>query len=300
MTDRTKPSVVSGQYASLASGLKMHYASAGERGRPLVIFLHGFPQAWFAWEALLPRHAHTHYCVAPDMRGFNLSDKPKAIADYRIDRLTRDMVEFVAALGYEQAIFVAHDWGGAVAYSTAIASPTLMTRLMIINAPHPVPFARALASDAAQQRASAYMNRLRMPGVEESLLADDCAALLKMFRSPNDGWLTPAVAARYQAAWQQPGALTGALNYYRASPLYPPIGDDAGAAGISLVASEFVVKVPTTILWGLADSALLPVLLDGLDSLIPDLCFVRMPGASHWLIHEQPDAVNAEIDRFIG
>lgn len=291
--------VQDGQMIRLASGISLHYASAGQPGAPLVVFLHGFPQAWFAWETLLPLAASHHYCVAPDMRGFNRSDRPAAVADYRIDRLVRDMVELVHGLGYENALFVAHDWGGAVAFSTAIAHPTLMRRLMILNAPHPVPFAKGLARDPAQQRASAYMNDLRAPDCEARLLVNDCEALLSKFRSSSGDWLTPELAARYREAWRQPGALTGALNYYRASPLYPPIGDDPGAAGLTLDPSAFIVRVPTTVVWGMDDTALLPTLLDGLDEWIPDLTIVRIPGASHWLIDERPDAIATQLLRFL-
>ncbi len=291
--------VQDGQMIRLASGISLHYASAGQPGAPLVVFLHGFPQAWFAWETLLPLAASRHYCVAPDMRGFNRSDRPAAVADYRIDRLVRDMVELVHGLGYQDALFVAHDWGGAVAFSTAIAHPTLMRRLMILNAPHPVPFAAGLARDPAQQRASAYMNDLRAPDCESRLLADDCEALLSKFRSSPGDWLTPELAARYREAWRQPGALTGALNYYRASPLYPPIGDDPGAAALTLDPAAFIVRVPTTVVWGMDDTALLPTLLDGLDEWIPDLTIVRIPGASHWLIDERPDAIATQLLRFL-
>lgn len=291
--------VQAGRYLQLASGITLHYASCGEKGKPLVVFLHGFPEAWFAWEAMLPLGAAHCFCVAPDLRGFNLSDKPAQVSDYRIDKLIGDMENLVHGLGYEQAIFVAHDWGGAVAFSTAIAKPALVRRLMVLNAPHPIPFARGLKSDPAQQAASAYMNALRAPGSEAELLADDCAALLAKFAGANDRWLTPTVAQRYRDAWRQPGAMTGSVNYYRASPLYPPTGDDRGAAAITLVPGDFRVTVPTTVVWGMDDRALLPSLLDGLSSLIPSLQIIRIEGASHWLIHEQPETVAGHVRRFL-
>lgn len=288
-----------GQFARLASGQQLHYAQAGEPGAPLVVFLHGFPQAWFAWEEQMALSGQTHYCVAPDMRGFNLSDKPAGLEAYRIDRLVNDIVELIHSLGYSQAALVAHDWGGAVAWSVAIARPDVLNKLMILNAPHPVPFARALAHDRAQQQASQYMLALRAPQAESRLLADNCAALLRFFRSPHDQWLTAELADKYRAMWTIPGSLTGALSYYRASPLVPPSPGHPGAGSLSLEPADFFVKVPTTVVWGLGDSALLPVLLDGLDEVVETLKVVTVEQASHWLIHEFPERVAREIAQFL-
>jgi len=293
------PVVSSGHYAQLPSGQKLHYAKAGELGRPLALFLHGFPQAWFAWEDQLAPAASTHFCVAPDLRGFNLSDKPAGLKAYRIDRLVQDVIELIDVLGYETADLIAHDWGGAVAWSVAIARPDKLNNLMILNAPHPVPFANALAHDPAQQAASQYMLELRAPDAEQKMLANDCAALLDKFRAGNSQWLTDSLADRYRKAWREPGAMTGALAYYRASPLMPPTDQATGASGLSLDPAEFTVKVPTTVVWGMQDVALLPVLLEGLEELVPDLRLHRLEQASHWLVHEQPASVAAEIAHFL-
>ena len=292
--------VTSGHFATLPSGQKLHYAKAGDTSRPLAIFLHGFPQAWFAWEAQLPLSAKTHFCVAPDLRGFNLSDKPSDLKAYRIDRLVNDVVELIDALGYETAELIAHDWGGAVAWSTAIARPDKLGHLMILNAPHPIPFARALAHDAAQQAASQYMLELRAPDAEQKMLANDCDVLLDKFRAGDALWLNESVAQRYRDAWRQPGAMTGMLAYYRASPLMPPTDSAPGAAGLRLDPADFKVTVPTTVIWGMQDVALLPILLEGLEDLVPDLTLRTVDNASHWLVHEQPDIVAAEIETFLG
>lgn len=292
-------SVSSGHFAQLPSGQKLHYAKAGEAGRPLAIFLHGFPQAWFAWEDQLALSGQTHFCVAPDLRGFNLSDKPTELKAYRIDRLVQDVVELIEVLGYDKAELIAHDWGGAVAWSVAIARPDKLNHLMILNAPHPVPFANALANDPAQQAASQYMLELRAPDAEQAMLANDCAVLLDKFRAGNAHWLTDAVADRYRQAWQQPGAMTGALAYYRASPLMPPTADKAGATGFTLNPADFMVNVPTTVIWGMQDVALLPVLLEGIEDLVPNLTLQTVEQASHWLLHEQPAIVAAAIAKFL-
>ena len=293
-------SIIAGQFARLRSGITLHYASAGQRGRPLLLFLHGFPEFWFAWRDMLPRFAHDHYVVAPDMRGYNLSDKPASVAAYRIDSLVDDVHGLIEALGYDAADLVAHDWGGAVAFAAVLSRPESFRRLMVLNAPHPVLFARALAHDARQQAASAYMLALREPAADESLMADDCEPLLSMFRvAGKDAWLTAEVADAYRAAWRTPGGIRGMLNYYRASPLMPPSPGAPGAAGVRLDPARFVVRVPTTVVWGQQDNMLLPVLLDGLAAMVPGHTLVRVTEATHWLVHEKPERVAAEISAFL-
>jgi pimeloyl-ACP methyl ester carboxylesterase len=169
--------------------------------------------------------------------------------------------------------------------------PDLLKRLLIINSPHPVAFLRELRDNPAQQAASAYMNRLCQPDAESLLARDDFARLLRMLGSA--GWLTPALRERYREGWRQ--GLTGALNYYRASPLRPPTGPADNLHSLLLSDEDFTVRVPTTVLWGEQDQALLPGLLHGLDRWVPDLRIVRVPEASHWLIHEAPDRVIALI-----
>lgn len=152
------------QFADLPNGTRLHYASAGRRGAPLMLFVHGFPEFWYAWEAQLAAFGDTHFAVAPDMRGYNLSSKPAEVDAYRPKPLVQDLEQFIAALGYDSAIVVAHDWGGAICWNLAIQHPERVARLVIVNSPHPWVFANALLSDPAQQAASAYMNWLRQPG----------------------------------------------------------------------------------------------------------------------------------------
>jgi pimeloyl-ACP methyl ester carboxylesterase len=293
--------ITEGQYCEVSPGIRLHYASCGQPGRPLVLFLHGFPEYWGAWRDLLPLIGDEFYAVAPDLRGFNLSTKPAEVAAYKVPHLIADVVGLVAALGYRRTVLVAHDWGGAVGWAVAIARPDLVERLVILNAPHAVPFQRALASDPEQQAASLYMNWLRTPGAEAALAADGFARLEAFFRKvgPAD-WFAGATRDDYHRAWGQPGALTGGCNYYRASPLYPPTRDDPGAAKLSLREDDFTVRVPTLVIWGERDQALRPVLLDGLDRVVPDLRIERLPQATHWLVHEQPRAIAASIRRFCG
>ena len=293
--------IATGQYAELGNGIRLHYASCGERDRPLMIFLHGFPEYWGAWEELLPLFGDTHHAVAPDLRGFNLSSKPSEVSAYRAREIVADLERFLAHFGRDHAIVVAHDWGGAVAWQWAIAKPERIEKLVMLNSPHPIPFARDLVSSPAQQQASAYMNWLRQPGSEGALAKDDYRLLdgffLQMHR-PDAPWYTADRAARYHAVWER--GLTGGVNYYRASPLYPPTPAEPGPAALRLKPEDFRVRVPTLVLWGEADTALPVTLLEGLDELVDDLTVCRLPRATHWLAHEEPAEVARLIRAFIG
>ncbi len=297
---RVSPPVSSGHFAQVQPGVRLHYAAAGDPTRPLMLMLHGFPEFWGAWQALMPRFSSDFHVVAPDLRGYNLSDKPAGVESYRASRLIADVSGLVRALGHDRCVLVAHDWGGAIAWSVAIACPELVERLVILNAPHPVPFARALATDDAQIRASAYMNWLRRPG-SESVLADDGFARLERMLTGEQvpAWFDPATRERYRQAWAQAGALEAAVNWYRASPLHPATDSEPGASALALDAARFRVTAPTLVIWGERDTALLPVLLDGLDSLVARLRVVRLASATHWLVHEVPERIATEIADFL-
>jgi pimeloyl-ACP methyl ester carboxylesterase len=290
--------------AAIATGLmvptgpeiELHCASCGDAGKPLLLMLHGFPECWFAWADMMVRFADRYHVVAPDLRGFNLSSKPTTVEAYRASESVQDLVALIAALGHSSATVIAHDWGGAVAWGLAIARPELVERLIILNSPHPVPFARALAGDAAQQAASRYMNWLRAPGSEIALAENDFDRMDRLFiRFGAAGWFE-SMRQRYHQAWSQPGALQAMLNWYRATPLHPPTADDPGAGRLVLDPAKFRVEVPTRVIWGMDDPALLPVLLDGLEEFGDDLRIRRLPGLTHWLVHEAPDQVAAAIE----
>jgi len=288
-----------GQYATLPNGTRLHYASAGEAGRPLLLFLHGFPEFWFAWNEQLAEFGQDYFAVAPDLRGFNLSDMPSDVAAYKPRLIMQDITQLIAYLGYADCIMVAHDWGGAVAWNIAITHPEFISKLIIINATHPYPFAMALVNDPGQQAASAYMNWLRNPGSEQALAKDNFRVMeqfmLGMGEQPE--WFDDAIRERYHACWAR--GLTGGVNYYRASPLHPPTPEDAGADRLSLDPANFHVRVPVRVIWGEKDKALLPSLLDGLDDLVDDLNIERLPNASHWVVHEYPATINEYLHRFL-
>ncbi|MFI4982712.1 MAG: alpha/beta fold hydrolase, partial [Nevskiales bacterium] len=279
--------------------VRLHYARAGSG--PLILFLHGFPEFWYCWKNQLEEFGRDHLAVAPDLRGFNLSDRPAEVKQYKARILIEDVHALAAHFGQEKFVLVAHDWGGAVAWGYAMAHPQTLHKLVIVNSPHPVPFARELAHNPAQQAASQYMNLLRSDKAERVLSENNYARLLNMTLN---GWgrgsIDETEQGAYLEAWSQPGALTGSLNYYRASPLYPPIGDDPGAKAVALDPAEFMVRVPTLVVWGMRDTALLPGNLDGLEACVPDLRIERLPEASHWVMHEEPGRLNQLIREFIG
>lgn len=285
-------------YADL-DGIRLHYVDAGEG--PLMLFVHGFPEFWYAWKNQLEEFSRDHHAVALDMRGHNLSDKPADVKAYRPKHLVADLRNLIDHLGGRPCIVVAHDWGGAAAWNLAAAHPEYIEKLVIINSPHPVTFARELRDNPAQVEASRYMLWLRQKGAAERLAENDCARLAAMLsKSTTDAaWLTEDLLTRYRDAWSQPGALDCSLNYYRASPLHPATPEEPGAAGLELDPTQFVVRVPTLVIWGERDTALLPGLLDGLDELVTDLTVKRIPDGSHWVIHEHPAEVNRMIREFI-
>ncbi len=291
------PAIRTGCFVEVQPGIRLHYAETGEAGRPLIVFLHGFPEFWGAWKDILPTFSASWHAVAPDLRGYNLSSKPPEVADYRIDALVADIEGLITALGHPNCVLVAHDWGGAVAWAVAMTRSVRVRRLVILNAPHPVPFARLLAANADQRQASTYIDFLRSPGSEDQLAAQDFARLESFLSADGASatWYNAGTRQAYHEAWAQPGALRSAVNYYRATPLRAA---SATARIPVLDPLQFMVRVPTRVIWGERDRALLPSLLDGLDEVVPDLETVRLPRATHWLIHEDPERIAALIKEF--
>ena len=281
------------------NGQNLHYVTVGS-GK-LMLFVHGFPEFWYEWHNQLDEFCQDHQAVALDMRGYNLSSKPDAVEQYRAKYLIEDLRALIEHLGHKKCILVAHDWGGAAAWTFAASYPDYVEKLIIINAPHTATFARELTNNPAQQAASQYMLLFRMEKAERVMSENNYARLIGMLKSAgsNCDWLTDDVKAKYIEAWSQPGAVTGGLNYYRSSPLYPSTTDDPGASAIKIDPARVTVTMPTLVIWGDADTALLPSLLDGLEEYVPKLTLKRIPNGSHWVIHEQPELVNGYIRAFI-
>src|SRR4051794_3936089 len=257
------------------NGIDLHVRSMGDGGAPLILFLHGFPEYSGAWDEVLPAFAGAFHAVAPDQRGYARSSKPEGLEAYRIKHLVRD----VLALGEHYSpgrpfVLVAHDWGASVAYATAIAAPGRIAKLVVINGVHPGPFQRALVEDEAQRKASAYIHYLRAPEAEARLSANNFEKLLGMLsRFGPQPWLTPARRAGYLEAWGQPGALTGMLNWYRATPIVvPKEGEAVDPAEVpKLEPAQLRVRMPHLVVWGMDDRALLPVARATLGDYCDDL-----------------------------
>jgi len=290
----------SASFATLPNGICLHYTSRGTPGQPLALFLHGFPEYCGAWDELLPIFGSDYFAVAPDLRGYNLSSQPRDLDAYRLRSVVEDLVELIVGLGYERAAVIGHDWGGSAAWRLASAHPERIERLVILNAPHPNALARELSCNPAQQAASRHVNWLRSPDMEDALAADEFARLKDWLRSmPRAGhaWLTPARLQRYVEVWQR--GLTGALNYYRASPLHPAAESSEATAALRLNAEHFFVGVPTLVLWGMRDESLVPELLDGLEQWVPGVLIERFAAATHWIVHEEPRRVAERVLAFL-
>jgi len=287
---------------SLGNGIDLSCRAAGRRGDPVLVFLHGFPEAAFVWDELLEHFSDRYRCVAPNLRGYERSSAPEDVEAYRAKHLIADISSLIDALGGELAALVAHDWGGALAWGLAAQRPEAIRRLVIVNSPHTATFLRELRHNPAQQAASAYMNFLCRPDAEKLLSENDFARLWPFFtnmgaadpRREGGGWLTEEMRDRYRAVWAT--SLRGGCNYYRASPLRPPLGPDDPVMKIEFAPAAVTSHVPTLVIWAEDDTALPVALLDGLEAYVPSLRVVRVPGATHWIVHERPAFVAAQIE----
>ena len=265
---------------------------------PRVLLLHGFPEAAFVWDEVMERLAGVAHCVAPNLRGYERSSAPAGVEAYRVKHLVADVAALIEALGAPVDLLVAHDWGGAVAWALAAQRPQFTRQLLIVNSPHPATFLRELRDNPVQRAASAYMNFLCRPDAA-ALLAENDFARLWPFLTGMGGaaWLTDALRAQYRALWRQ--GLDGALNYYRASPLRPPLATTDAIHTLVFPPALVTVRVPTTVLWGDADTALPPALLAGLEAFVSPLELRRVAGASHWIVHEQPAMVADTVEQLV-
>jgi len=273
------------RYAEV-NGVKLHYVEQGKG--EVILFLHGFPEFWYEWKDLIPEFAKDHHAVAPDMRGYNLSSMPEPVESYRVPVIVEDVRALAAKLKARKFVLVGHDWGGVIAWAFAAAHPEMLDKLVIVNAPHPAVFARELASNPAQQKASAYFNLFSSPQAETFLGQNDFAALQGVMKP----WAPPAVLQEYLADWRR--GLTGGLNYYRAARLHSPV-DGGQAPPANGLPSMQVIETPTLVIWGEKDTALLTGNLNGLDEYVKNLTVRRVPDGTHWVIHEK----TAEVIRYM-
>jgi pimeloyl-ACP methyl ester carboxylesterase len=267
----------------------LHVAESGPTTGPPVILLHGFPEFWFGWRHQIHALAEAgHHVIVPDQRGYNLSDKPKAVGEYDLDRLAGDVLGLAHSLGLTQFAIVGHDWGAAVAWWLAERHPDRVRRLAVMNAPHPAIWRQAMDEDPEQRRLSRYVRLLGIRALPEMILwAGRYRGLIDPLKDSVPPPSTDEIA-RYREAWQQPGALSGMINWYRAilrRKLAPPA---TGSIGI-----------PTQIVWGGKDKYTLSRLADASRALCRRGNLTIFPSATHWVQHDEAERVNMILLEFL-
>lgn len=285
----------------LSTGVTLNVGTAGPEHGPALILLHGFPESHRTWRGLVPLLQDRYRLIMPDQRGFAGSDAPQDKDEYKTDKIVADLFALVDRLGLEDFTLVGHDWGGAVAWAAALRNDPRLKRLVISNAPHPVIFQKSLIEDNAQRAASQYITAFRAPGFEKAVEAMGWETFFeKSFSGHVDlALIPPAERAEYIAEWSQPGVFNAMLNWYRAAAVMVPPPSVTVPLPDFLLRAFPKVAVPTLVVWGLRDKALLPLQLDGLETLVERLTIVRVEDAGHFLPWEKPEAVAAPLRSFL-
>lgn len=274
-----------------SNGINLHIAVAGPEDGPLVVLLHGFPEFWFGWKNQIQPLAEKGYrVVAPDQRGYNLSDKPEGIDNYTVDHLRDDVIGIIEHFKKESAIVIGHDWGGAVAWHLAATHPEYVDKLIVLNIPHPKAMPRVLKKNPLQWMKSSYIAFFQLPNLPEKALGmgEFKAMRQSIEQTSKKNTFSPHEMEQYKAAWSQSDALTAMLNWYRAI-----------RRGSFRQIPETKIKVPVRIIWGLGDQFLSPMLAKESMSFCEEVNLAFVGEATHWIQHEQPDIVNRLIDQFI-
>jgi pimeloyl-ACP methyl ester carboxylesterase len=282
-------------YAAVNS-IRLHYAESGSGDR-LVILLHGFPEFWYAWQKQLIALSEKFHVVAPDMRGYNLSDKPSRVEDYRIDKLVADVIGLLDHFGAKQAAIVGHDWGAGVAWAIAQKYPERVSRLAVLQVPLQAAWRANLT--LKQFMRSWYMFFFQIPRLPEWLIArQNFRAIERTFQEKvgRKNSFTQQDLERYKEAVRQPGALTAAVNYYRAN-LFDRLlvrNQTKDKQGVGRI------QVPTLFIYGEQDFAIIPATVRDLEKYIDaDYSEVRIPDSGHWVQNEAPEEVNAALLEFL-
>ncbi|GAC1519478.1 MAG: alpha/beta hydrolase [Herpetosiphon sp.] len=257
-----------------------------------MVLLHGFPEFWYSYRAQIPVLAEHYTVVVPDLRGYNLSSKPLPVLDYALPVLVQDVVQLIRSFGVLQAHLVGHDWGGAIAWQTALSVPAVVQSLTVLNIPHPRLFIQNLLTNPRQMLRSWYIGLFQLPWLPEWIIrAANYRFVEQAFRgmAVHPESFGDDVVAHYKAALAQPGAARAAVNYYRAAR--------TGTAEMTFV--DPVAKMPVQVIWGEQDTALGKELNDGLARYVPDLTIHFIPDASHWVQQDRPDLVNQYLLDFL-
>ncbi|AZG75164.1 alpha/beta hydrolase [Shewanella livingstonensis] len=304
----------------VVDNVNIHYVESAKKTtqKPMqtLIFLHGFPEYWGSWKQQLNYFSDSYRVIAPDLPGYNQSDKPSEAGFYAVPNLIAFMAKFIAAISPTQpVILVAHDWGGAIAWPLAAFHPQLISKLIILNAAHPSTFTREMINNPIQRQKSAYIHQLISPCGESLVEKDDFNYLTEhIMVSTKEGVFTDEVRAQYRQVWRQDGAINGMLQYYRAMPqlaAHEPDDESENLSNKQPVHSAQIkntaeikipnirINIPTLVLWGEQDLAFVNDNLNDLNRYVANCTLIRFPNTSHWLHHERPDEVNRAIAEFI-
>ncbi|MFZ1813257.1 MAG: alpha/beta hydrolase [Rhizobiaceae bacterium] len=275
----------------------------GQDPRTPIVFLHGFPEFWRAWEPVFRPLASDYQIIALDQRGFNLSDAPADVSNYTTRKLVGDLVALTSQLlGKRAFVLAGHDWGASVAYAAAIGFPQMVRALVIANGVHPVLFQKALIDDAGQRKASQYIHVLKDAQAAARMSENSYARTLSMLEKFSAApWLDAGLRQAYIDAFSKEGRLDAMLNWYRASPIVVPKPDE----DVPLPAlyhgtpDQFAVTMPHLLIWGLKDTALLPVSRKGIETFASKVELVEFETGDHWLLHTHGPQIAAEIDQFV-
>lgn len=261
--------------------VKIHYAALGDKSKPLIIFIHGFPDYWYSWREQMKALSSDYYCVAIDQRGYNLSDKPSGVDQYDMRLLIGDVVAVIKHFGREKAIIVGHDWGGAVAWSIATMAPQFVDKLIVLNLPHLRGVSRELANNPQQQKNSQYARNFQKEGAHKVLTAEMLAMWVK----------DPEARKKYIEAFKR-SDFEAMLNYYKKNYPREPYQEDKSPV--------IKVKAPVLLIHGLDDTALLPSMLNNTwEWLEKDLTLVTIPKAGHFVQQDAADMVNRSIKSWL-
>ena len=290
---------------TLASGIELDVVDEGPRDAPALIFLHGFPESHRTWRHQIAHLSGRFRCIAPDQRGYRGSSKPQDVDAYTPDKLIGDVFQLADALGVDKFTVIGHDWGGAIAWGTALMGQMngRVPRAVIANAPHPIGFSRLVWTNRHQRESSQYMRTFR-DTANDQIVRDFglTGMLMKAFegRFETEDRMEPEERAQLLRDYENRDAAFGMLNWYRASPLYVPALDEPYEMPADRAPPQLPpLTIPTLVIWALDDLALPPENLDGLEDMVPNMTLVRVPDCGHFVPWEAPGAVNAALDEFL-
>ena len=290
------------QRIALSTGVELDVWTAGNPANPPIIFLHGFPESHRTWRHQMGSLVDRFWCIAPDQRGYARSSKPSEIRDYAVPKLVADVFALADALEVDRFTLAAHDWGGAIGWAAALTRPERIERLIIANAPHPYIYQKTIIEDLDQRQAAQYIRTFRGDELERRIAEKGLDWFFEhsFMRHLEASAVSDVERAAYLDEWSQPGALTAMFNWYRASPTDVPAMEKQIETTAFLQKPFPKLHVPTLIIWGMKDPALLPCQLEGIEVHVPDVTIVRITDAGHFSPWEAPAAVTKAMREWLG